>query len=460
MMNYEDFHDAPELSIDKFLDNPEELRRVLKARGALKFTPYESGLFPASDLSPEMRKATGMNKAWFRDNAHVAWALYEAGETRLAAEAGRAMLTVLSSNRDILDEVSTHNDSMSRLPVRVEGDTLVNDSEPRVQNDSVGYALWLTSRLINEGALEPSEQDLATLARVVQYLDKIEYWQDEDEGHWEEDRRIHASSIGVVIAGLHEAQEMFNRTGYEHDMDIDGLLDKGSVALNNILSEGVTDLTMPVDVESRPAGEKPYPDMLTPDNVVPGFFEKFSIRRREHDAALLFLIEPLHVLEGEQAEEIVVGVERELQRDIGFARYAGDTYWEPRFPDIMSIEERTTMVEGRTDERNQTAAGIAYGGKEAQWTLFDPVLSTYWGRRYEESGDPSHREKQLFYLQRSLDQLFLTNDGDLQLPEAYYYAYNEETGKSEWIPNDHMPLLWSQANLLRALKVFESTTNH
>ncbi len=445
------------LSIERFLDDPESLRRLLKERGTLDFTPYASGLFPASDLPPDMREATGMGMAWFRDNAHVIWALYEAGEIELAAKGGEAVMAALNNNRDILDGADTSR----RLPVRVKGDTLANDTEPRVQNDSTGYALWITCRLMREGVLPADEHDLETLAKTVRYLERIEYWHDEDEGHWEEDRRIHVSSIGAGIAGLREAQKLLGGTGYVHNVDIDGLIAKGSETMDNILSKGVTDVVkarLELADEPRLGEERPYPDTVRPAEVVRGFFEKFDTRRREHDAALLFLIEPLRVFSGKRAEQIVLGVEEALKRNIGFARYGGDTYWEPRFPDIMSIDERTTAAEGRTEKRNQTAAGVGYSGTEAQWTLFDPVLATYWGQRYEESGDSHHREKQLEYLQLSLDQLVPTDSGELHLPEAYYYAYDEAAGKNKWVPNDHTPLLWSQANLLRALRVFEQTS--
>ena len=36
------------------------------------------------------------------------------------------------------------------------------------------------------------------------YFQAIRYWQDEDSGHWEERRKIEASSIGAVVAGLRE----------------------------------------------------------------------------------------------------------------------------------------------------------------------------------------------------------------------------------------------------------------
>lgn len=366
------------------------------------------------------------------------------------------MLSVLHNNRDKLDAmVDGRVDPklrMHRLPVRVHGHDLSDDAEPRVQNDSTGYALWFTSRLIKDGAITPSTRHLDVLAQAIRYLDVIKYWHDADEGHWEEDQRVQASSIGVVIAGIREAQAMFQQHHYTHDIEIDELIEKGEGALYSILQRGLTDRVAPGDTQRRES----FPETVHPDKLVRKHFEQFSVSQRRYDAALLFLIEPLDVLKPAWARKIVTDIERHLQRDHGISRYQGDTYWEPRFPAIMSIEERTRSAEGRTEKRNTTAAGVAYSGTEAQWTLFDPLLSVYWGKRYQTTGDHADREKQLSHLDRSLAQLVRIADGRLLLPEAYYYEFTQKQG-NQWIPEDHMPLLWSQANLLLALKLFETT---
>lgn len=448
------------LSTEQFLDNPGGLRQVLEERGALTFAPYSSGLFPASELTPEMAAATEMDRAWFRDGAHVVNALIEAGQLHLAVPAAEAMMTVLHNNRDVLDGVVNNPldspEGKRRLPVRVNGHTLENDNEPRAQTDSTGYALWAISRVISAGGIAPNLEDLDTLAQTVRYLEKIEFWQTPDDGHWEEKPRIHASSIGAAIAGLQEAQTMFRNNGYWHTIDFTTLQHASRAALHAILEKGVTEIGHPSELQDSELEQTaPFPKEITPEDCVIEHFKRFSVDRRQYDAALLFLIEPLDVIQGKTADKIIANVEEHLLRDKGIARYAGDTYWEPRFPDIMDIEERTRFAEGRTDQRNQTAAGIAYNGTEAQWTLFDSVLSTIWGKRYQQSGNPEHRQQQLYYLDRSLSQLVTTADGGLRMPEAYYHEYDESTGKNHLIPNDHTPLLWAQANLLNALRVFE-----
>ncbi|MHC1558424.1 glycoside hydrolase family 15 protein [Actinomycetospora sp. C-140] len=431
-------------------DRPEELRRALDEHGVFTFVPYPSGMFPASDLPPEDRASTGMGMAWFRDNAHVADALLEDGRADEAAAVGRAVLEVLRANRGVLGQGEV------RLPVRVDGATLANDTENRSQNDSTGYALWLVCRLARSGHLEVGRADLEVLAEVVGYLRRIEFWRDADEGHWEEDRRVQASSIGTVVAGLRAARELFVDRGHDPGVNIDDLERIGVDALSSILAAGRTD---DVGDDREGGADSEIPAAITPGVGVREFFRSFGRDGRPYDASLLFLVEPLRVLPDEAAARVVAGIEQHLVRDHGVARYLGDTYWEPRFPDILGVGERTSAAEGRIEDRNLMGSGVAYTGTEAQWTLFDPVLSVYWGRIYESGGNELHHELQIHYLRRSLSQL-VDIEAERQkrkgLPEAYYLEFDGET--NHWVKNDHTPLLWSQANLLRAVNLLVRTS--
>lgn len=452
---------------EEFLSEPEALRRLLESRGVLAFANYASGLFPASSISQEMAEATGMGKAWLRDNAHVANALYTAGESSLAVPAGQALLNVLSNNRPILDGIVDGSldptDPQNRLPVRVDGNTLENYPEPRVQNDSVGYALWLTCRFMLNGSLRPRRQDLETIAQTVRYLDTIQYWHDPDDGHWEEDRLIHASSVGAIMAGLREARALFDRIHYHQGIDFGTMIEKGHSMLHSFREHHLTQVTEARELFAPPSNSWRHqlPDIaITEEMVAYHFLDNFDIERRKIDASLLFLVEPLGVLDDLQSHEVILDIEQFLVREHGIARYEGDTYWGPRFKDTMQIGERTSTGPGRIEKRNLKAAGIAMTKTEAQWTLFDPLLSAYWGKMFLKTGQTAARTKQLAYLNRSLNQLVLMPDGQLKLPEAFYYDYAADRlgdKHTRWVPNDHVPLLWSQANLLRALLVFEAT---
>jgi len=460
----------PQLKTADFMDRPETLRQTLEGCGALDFTPFPTGLFPASELTQEMAKQTEMDYAWLRDNAHVGHSLYEHGRPDLAIPVGAAMLRVVGGNGQSLTEVAQDGENPWRMPVRFNGITLANDTEHRVQHDSTGYLLGFTARLLHDEAIafssaHSTERALSNTELVARYLKSIEYWQATDAGHWEEGHAIHASSIGVVVHGLQRAKALFDKFDYQPGVDMQELIENGKYAFSQIIQAGVTELTVD-DTTSQPQKQStaPWPKHVRPHPETARFFQNFNPRRREHDAALLFLAEPFDVLDEELASKVVAGIRQNLMRERGFARYApdGDTYWGPGFKEILNPTERTRSAEGRLELRNLTAAGVAYSGTEAQWTLFDPILSAYYGRRYAAQGNPEDREAQFEHLDRSLAQLVPAQQKDgtckYQWPEAYYHEFKpREPTTFELVPNDHMPLLWTQANVLRALAAFERT---
>lgn len=445
--------------VHMYLHDPARLRQELVEAGALTFKSYASGLYPASDLDEKTGDETGMTMAWLRDNAHVIAALYDTNFDRPGAiRAGEAILEVLKNSEPVLDAaIRDPRNPDNRLAVRVDGHTLVPDNEPRIQNDSTGYALWICSKLILEEALPADEANLAILVKVIEYLGAIEYWHDPDDSAWEEDRRIHLSSIGVVNASLNMARQLLQRHGANVSIDINMLITQGKNAVHDIWSRGYT------DHPDHPVPEHEYksidwPLVLTEDEELREALESFRMRPRPHDAALLFLVEPLEAVDTETAHSMVEDIEEHLVRKHGVVRYPGDTYWSPYFDELVTVNTRTQAATGRTEARNLKAAGIAITRSEAQWTLFDPLLSSYYGKRFQQTADPEDRDKQLTYLNRSLSQLTpYKNGSELRMPEAYFFGH--VGGRNGWKPNPHIPLLWSQANLLRAIETFEETTS-
>ena len=437
-----------ELTAAQFLENPRGLRDFLNAHGTFELQQYPTGMFPASPH--ELSKETGMGMSWFRDSALITDALYEDGQVEVAASSASAMLTALVNNEKILDQVIAGNTEV-RLPVRFEGETLANDTEPRRQNDSTGYVLWIVGKMANDGELVLSQEEYRVLAKTVDYLAAIEYWRDADEGHWEEGRRIQIPSIGVCIAGLREMHRLLCDEPMQNN--IQTLIQKGYDAIETIEnSYGTTDI-----VEWDGMSEDPYPAGIHTHALIRKALREFTPNVREYDAAMLFLVEPLDIFDEEKSRKIVRKIEKNLEREKGFARYPGDTYWCPRFPHIMSIEERTSMAEGRLDMREQLSAGVYATQSEAQWTIFDPMIASYWGKSYEITGDPSDKESQIIRTDRSLDQLVKTEDGLLKKPEAYYKEYIEGYG-NVILPNENIPLNMATAALLRCVGVFERTT--
>ena len=85
---------------------------------------------------------------------------------------------------------------------------------------------------------------------------------------------------------------------------------------------------------------------------------------------------------------------------------------------------------------------------EAQWCIFDPVLSIIYGQRFlANRADRASFEKQVHYFNRSLAQV--TPEG--MCPELYFLKHGR------YIANVHTPLAWTQANQALALYLMEKS---
>jgi len=238
---------------------------------------------------------------------------------------------------------------------------------------------------------------------LAEYLIAIEFWRFADNGCWEEEQKVEASSVGAALAGLVKYREVATKCGEIMPEKLDSAIEKAQKSLDEILPN-----------ESR---------------------EPFL---RDVDAAQIFLIEPLEIVDEKQAAEIVKRISRKLTREIGIIRYENDSYWAPNYREHYSLAQRAQYA----DDREKSAAG-----GEAQWTLFDPLLAIYFLKKSRKNGSAEFCEMADWHLARSLAQFVDTAEG-WRLPEAYFCE------GEKWVANDHVPLLWSQANVLRMLNEF------
>src|SRR5208337_1098529 len=112
---------------------------------------------------------------------------------------------------------------------------------------------------------------------------------------------------------------------------------------------------------------------------------------RAADAALLFLIYPLEVTDAAVTAEIIARVETELKGEVGIRRYIGDSFWCADYDSLLPENCRTINVSEDMTARD----ALVRPGEEAQWCLFDPLLSTIFGRRFLAGGNPIHRAQQV-----------------------------------------------------------------
>ncbi|MEA5511250.1 glycoside hydrolase family 15 protein [Crocosphaera sp. UHCC 0190] len=415
------------------LQDIEGITAFLDRQMTLSFSPLENGLFPAAAVV-DKTAYTGYRNVWVRDNIYLAYTHYFCQQTEIAIKTIKTLIQYFQKHQnrfqDIIEGKVNKNEVMKRPHIRFNGETLeeINQEWSHAQNDALGYFLWFTCKLIREKLFIPNPDELEILALFPFYFETISYWEDEDSGHWEEDRKIEASSIGVVVAALTELKLLILETSdqvyFQNKTNIyplellDKLIDKGQEVLHTIL---------------------PYESIQAPPQT------------RKYDAALLFLIYPLQIIQGEMAEIIVNNVINNLQGDYGIRRYLGDSFWCRDYQEIPEAIRTTISAEREQwfkDNNRELRAG-----QEAQWCIFDPIISAIFGLKFQQTHQPKYLEKQTYYLNRSLGQLTASDSqfGSLKCPELYYLK------QGGYFPGDATPLLWTQANLKVALKMMEKS---
>ncbi len=413
---------------------PENIRAIislLEQNRTLELLPLPNGLFQAAALD-ESKHYTGYSHVWVRDNIHIANALYTTGNVAAATKNAATLMEYFSKHKQrflrIIETPAKAAIPMNRPHIRFNGRTLeeIPEKWAHAQNDALGYFLWFFCKLVNEKVLRVDESQLHMLGLFAHYFEAIQFWQDEDSGHWEETRKISASSIGVVVAGVLEFHKLLRQSGTIRDNSgllvtleyVDRLIERGRTALAEILPSEC--------IQSGP------------------------IKQRRYDAALLFLIYPLQVIPDEMADHILEDVVANLQGKIGIRRYPKDSYWAPDYKARVAPAQRTADC---SDDISSRSRLISKEGEEAQWCIFDPILSRIFGMKFKSTGSQQSFAEQCEYLSRSLAQI-TGNDEDVptfRCPELYYL----EAG--DWVANDHVPLLWTQANLMLALQTMQES---
>lgn len=419
------------LTEENLAEDAARILNFLETRGTFRFPTLGTGLFSAAAGTGGDFDLTGYRSVWVRDNIHIAHAHLVWGEAKQAETAISSLFTYFRKYRfrftDAIEGRYDPENAMLRPHIRFDGDTLEELPEKwsHAQNDALGAFLWLASRLIQRrdpAVPTPEEWDL--LVELVTYLKTIEYWNDEDSGHWEEVRKVAASSIGVVVAGLRAFRQLmfpaqgessaaaFRQTARPLSLnDVNEAMERGEQALEQILPS----------------------ECRQPDPA----------QRRNYDAALLFLIYPYRALDQSMADKVVSNVTTHLMGDHGIRRYNGDSYWCADYREKLAADQRTVDFSDNLSDRDK----LLEPGLEAQWCLFDPIVSIHYGLRFAEQGETEDRRRQIHHLQRSLSQLTRPESRfpAFRCPESYFCE------KGRYIPNDICPLLWTQANLKLAL---------
>lgn len=256
-----------------------------KSIAILESLQHPTGLFSASRKDVK----TGYNLCWIRDTVYASLGFEAVKNTAAVKKIYRALLDLLLKHEYKIDWMimQPHPKVPFRyIHARYDPVTMkeVLGEWGNKQNDAVGAVLFKIGELESRGMkIIRGISDLRIIQKLVNYLEAIHYWHDADNGMWEENEEVHASSIGACVAGLKAIAKV---SGIEVSQR---LIENSEKALQQLL---------PRESETK-----------------------------EVDLALLSLIYPYDIVTPQQREIILRLVEEKLVRDKGVIRYIGDRYY-------------------------------------------------------------------------------------------------------------------------------------
>jgi phosphorylase kinase alpha/beta subunit len=290
--------------------NTRDLARLDACYATLERMRGANGLYLASP-------SADYSKAWLRDNVYEALP-YADKPTPHYEETYASLMHILRRHEWKIDAMlrAKPADRDAYIHARFHPETFREFEEPwgNKQNDATGALLFGIAQGLRSGKrILRDERDRRLVQKLVRMHAALRYWEDADNGMWEEAEEVHASSIGAVLGGLLAIRDV----GFDVPQHA---IDRGREALDALLPR----------------------ESATKDT----------------DLALLSLIYPYRVVSDEQRKLILRDVEAKLLRERGVIRYEGDSYYS-------TLAQR----HGRECPRE------FYHGSEAEWTFGLPWLS-------------------------------------------------------------------------------------
>jgi hypothetical protein len=355
---------------------------------------------------------------------------------------------------------------------------IMEDGKPQrwthKQNDALGLVMdgaliayadgaVTLDELTAPGAAGAGAARLAVIARLVAYLNAVNYYTMEDSGAWEELPRRNTSSIGIVVSALEKLRALLAdgadaafAKAYGETAAALALGEKaGAAALDALIARGYETIRRQLNL----GGESPDYDKADP-------------HYREADAALLALIYPACPNElGADEKRKILGVVGTLAGDYGIKRYERDNYQAGNFwwHDIKTDAD---------PESHRKREESFIPGTEAEW-FFDSWYAKCClivAKDIEAAGAGSAadadalRQKAVKHLNRAFGQItgegMYSADGKPVPPKVppesvgHIVASDENAtagaGKPEFwpAPSPIAPLNWAKAALTLALSEF------
>lgn len=318
------------------------------------------------------------------------------------------------------------------------------------QLDALGAIVWAPYRFANQSSLYGPRAgngtfDLRTLDPNQSATDSIlpatikmffgaGVHNTLDYGPWEDIREWRrATSVGIVVAALHEAKRFHEREGWE-GLPVEYYGKQDGEAFKQQLQETL----------ERCLG--------TVNERIPERGLAVECDRRPYDSAMLLLLYPFDCHLSLSRQNTILRTVYRNMGEAGFRRWENDLHDGP---------DRYVGQDYFRNTEPSDKGEFAARGKEmepAQWSLFDPLLAAYFYRRFIDSGA---REIESFlyadrHLKRSLS--FITThpqvlhvagkNRDFEIPQGILpEAFAWDSRDRLWKANHNSPLLMAQAAL-------------
>lgn len=222
---------------------------------------------------------------WIRDNIYTILGFEARGDVETAIKAVQGLLDIMIRHEEKIEWMIKQPEPKHRWryihPRYNEEGKEIWEEWGNKQNDAIGALLWKIGELSKKTKVLRNKDDKRIVQKLVSYLEAVEYWKDEDNGMWEENEEVHASSIGACLAGL--------------------------TAVADIVK-------VPLHIIAH--GEEEFKKLLPNES-----------KTKPVDLALLSLIYPYNIVTDEQAKKIIENVEKYLLRERGVIRYENDHYY-------------------------------------------------------------------------------------------------------------------------------------
>ena len=190
-----------------FKNNKHKADKELRATliEGLELLRDERGVFTAA-LSDDY------NACWMRDQLYANLCYYYLGDKKKFREGLRIVFEMCYQSKDKIDSTVAYKPSHTHDFVHAKfcAQTLkeITNDWGHHQIDAIGLFLYMIgfAHERNIPVIE-SEKEREMVQLLVQYLTAVRYWEEPDNGMWEEWTEPHASSIGAAVAGLQKVKE-------------------------------------------------------------------------------------------------------------------------------------------------------------------------------------------------------------------------------------------------------------